>query len=415
MKSYKGMLFILITMCGSGLLWYFATPIETIHVLNKLSHIVGGLAITGFFLVFLLATRVKILEKWFHGLEYVYMYHKYLAILSLGLVILHSQLQDLVPHGDQAIETPLSEFAKELGELAQNGFIGLIVIALFAKFLKYEHWRYIHRLLLIPYALGLYHAYFSSRYDLFQPTPLGIFTAISAIVGTMSALYMLTMYQDMRFKHTGKVSGIRKLGDSAVELELTLDRKLSYQNGQYIFLKIFQTGLEKAPHPFSISGGDGQKIYVTIKALGDFTKKVNALIQLDSKVAVEGPYGHLDFDKGYQQQIWIAGGVGITPFLSYLQSNPTDRDIELFYTYRGHNDAIHKDLLQKYAENNKHFKVNFIDTTTMDRLTFDDVSVPAHTSIFMCGPEKMVKRFTKQFKQSSTNDIDINFEAFKFK
>ncbi|MFJ5789910.1 ferric reductase-like transmembrane domain-containing protein [Lysinibacillus sp. NPDC093197] len=414
MKTYKGMLFIFITMLGSALLWYCATPIETLHELNRLSHIIGGMAITGFFLVFLLATRNKILERWFHGLEHVYKYHKYLAILSLGLVILHSQLQDLVPHGDKGIETPLNELAKKFGELAQYGFIGLIAIALLAKFLKYEHWRYIHRLLLLPYAIGLYHVYFSSKYDLFQVTPLGIFTAITAIIGTMSALYMLTMYQDMRFKHTGNVTGIRKMGASAVELELTLDRKFPYRHGQYIFLKIFQDGLEKAPHPFSISGGDGHKIFVSIKALGDFTKKVNTQIQLQTQVSIEGPYGHLNFDKGYQQQIWIAGGVGITPFISYLQSQPTDREIELFYTFRGENDAIYKIFLQKYAENNKHFKVNFIDTTTMDRLTFDHYSVPVHTSIFLCGPEKMVKYFIKHFK-SNSSDIDINYETFKFK
>ncbi|MFJ7667089.1 ferric reductase-like transmembrane domain-containing protein [Lysinibacillus sp. NPDC097195] len=414
MKTYKGILFIVITLVASTLLWAFATPIETIHPIDMLSHIVGGLAITGFFLVFLLATRSKILERWFHGLEHVYTYHKFLAILSLGFVILHSQLQDMIPHGEKALDTPLSDLAKELGELAQYGFIGLIVIALFAKFLKYEHWRFIHRLLLIPYALGLYHAYFSSKYDLFQATPLGIFTVITAIVGTMSALYMLTMYQDMRFKHRGTVTGIRKVGPNAVELAITLNQKLSYREGQYIFLKIFQTGLEKAPHPFSISGGDGKTIFVTIKALGDFTTKVNTDIQLDTQVAIEGPYGHLNFDKGHQQQIWVAGGVGITPFYSYLQSRPINQDVELFYSFRGQNDALYKDFLQNYADNNKHFKVHFIDTTTMDRLDSLHFTVPVQSSIFLCGPAKMVKHLTKHFK-SLSNEVDINFESFKFK
>ncbi|QDQ03447.1 hypothetical protein FOH38_18535 [Lysinibacillus fusiformis] len=414
MKSFKGILFIIIIMCSSALLWYFATPNETISVINKLSHMIAGLAITGFFLVFLLSTRMKFIERWFHGLEHVYVTHKYLAILSLGLVILHGQLQDMVPDWDEVRETHLTELAKDFGELAQNGFIALILIALFAKFLKYEHWRIIHRLLLIPYAFGLYHAYFSSRYDLLQPTPLGIFTASTATIGFMSALYMLTMYQDMRFKHTGKITGIRKIASSAVELELTLDKKLPYRNGQFIFLKIFQEGLEKASHPFSISGGDEQKIFITIKALGDFTKKVNALIQLNTSVAIEGPYGHLNFEAGNQQQLWVAGGVGITPFLSYLKSTPSNQDIELFYTYRGQDDAIHKDFLHDFAKNNPHFKVNFIDTTQMDRLSFEHYMVPADTSIFMCGPKKMVKRFAKQFK-THNRDADLNVEAFKFR
>ncbi|WP_374967367.1 ferric reductase-like transmembrane domain-containing protein [Lysinibacillus sp. RS5] len=414
MKSIKGILFIILTMSSSALLWYFATPIEPIHAVNRLSHIIGGLAITGFFLVFLFATRMKILERWFHGLERLYFHHKWLAIFSLGLVILHGQLQDMVPDWDEAQETPLSEFAKELGELGQYGFIALILIALFAKFLKYEHWRVVHRLLLIPYTFGIYHAYFSSRYDLFQPTPLGIFTALTATIGFMSALYMLTMYQDMFFKYKGKITGIKKLGSNVIELELTLDKKIPYRHGQFIFIKIFQDGLEKASHPFSISGGDGKKVFVTIKGLGDFTKKVFHSVQLNTPVALDGPYGHLNFEKGTQQQVWIAGGIGITPFLSYLQSQPVDRNIELFYTYHGQDNAIYQEFLQEYAKTNQYFNVNFIDTAQMDRLSFENFSVPAKTSIFMCGPEKMVKRFAKQLKSFNTG-ADIEYEAFKIR
>ncbi|QPQ31556.1 ferredoxin reductase family protein [Lysinibacillus sp. JNUCC 51] len=414
MKSIKGILFIILTMCISALLWYFATPIEPIHAVNRLSHIIGGVAITGFFLVFLLATRMKIFERWFHGLENVYIYHKYLAILSLVLVIIHGQLQGQVPHWDKVEKTSFSEFAKELGSLGQYGFIALILIALFAKFLKYEHWRIFHRLLLIPYTFGIYHAYFSSRYDLLQPTPLGIFTAITATIGFMSALYMLTMYQDMFFKYQGNITGIKKLGSNVIELELTLDKKLQYRHGQFIFIKILQDGLEKAPHPFSISGGNENKIFVTIKALGDFTKNVYDSVQLNTPVTLDGPYGHLNFENGTQQQVWIAGGIGITPFLSYLHSQPVDRDIELFYTYHGQDNAIYKEFLQEYADTNQQFKVNFIDTTQKDRLSFENFSVSAQTSIFMCGPEKMLKHFAKQLK-SCNKDISVAFEAFKFK
>lgn len=414
MKSIKGILFIILIMSSSALLWYFATPIEPIQTVNRLSHVIGGMAITGFFLVFLLATRMKIFERWFHGLENVYFYHKYIAIFSLVLVIIHGQLQGIVPGSDKVERTSFSELAKELGSLGQYGFIALILIALLAKFLKYEHWRIFHRLLLIPYAFGIYHAYFSSRYDLLQPTPLGIFTAITMTIGFMSALYMLTMYQDMFFKYNGKITGIKKLGSDVIELELTLDKKISYRHGQFIFIKILQDGIEKAPHPFSISGGDGKKVFISIKALGDYTKKVYDAVQLNTPVVLDGPYGHLNFENGTQQQVWIAGGIGITPFLSYLQSQPVDRDIELFYTYHGQGNAIYKEFLQDYAQTNEQFSVNFIDTSQSDRLSFENFSVPPQTSIFMCGPEKMLKHFKKQLK-SCNKDISVDFEAFKFK
>ena len=59
----------------------------------------------------------------------------------------------------------------------------------------------IHCLFVIPYAFGLFHAYFSSRYDLFQPTLLGIFTAITLVVGLASTVYMYVLYQRTQFKH----------------------------------------------------------------------------------------------------------------------------------------------------------------------------------------------------------------------
>lgn len=434
MKSLKGIIFLTFALTLTTVLWYIATPIDPINFYEQLSYIVGGLALTGFSLVFLLSVRSKAIERLFNGLENVYFYHKLLSVFSIATTFLHGQLRDFAKEserderdfredfrddGGREFESGFSgeglhEFAGELGEIAQNSFLLLIVIAFFAKFLKYEHWRYIHRLMIIPFALGLFHSYFTGKYDLLQLTPLSIFTAITAIFGLGSSLYMLFFYQHTQFKHTGTVTNINKIASDVIELELTLNKKLNYKKGQFIFLKVFQDDLEKAPHPFSISGGHGEKIYITIKALGDFTKKLNESIQLNTKVALEGPYGHMDFEDGKDKQIWVAGGVGITPFLSYLKNNELQKHVELFYSYRGEEHAIYKQFLEEYANNHGLFKVNFIDTSFADRLHFDNYLVPENTSIFMCGPQKMMKYFNKQLKNNN-HHLDITFEAFKFR
>lgn len=48
-------------------------------------------------------------------------------------------------------------------------------------------------------------------------------------------------------------------------------------------------------------------------------------------VGVQGPYGRFEFEPKDASQIWVAGGVGVTPFLARLQSltastvsNPVD-------------------------------------------------------------------------------------------
>lgn len=409
MRAYKGILFIFIILCGSALLWYFSKPMAPIHPLNTLSHVIGGLAITCLFLVFLLATRIKMLERWFSGLEHVYFYHKLLAILSLVLILIHGQLQKMIPDEELTQQTPLNEFAKDLGELAQYGFIFLIILAFIAKFLKYEHWRWLHRLLLVPYTLGIYHAYFSSHYDLLQPSALGIFTALTTTIGFMSALYMLTMYQDMFFPYKGQISYIQRLTPEILEIKLKLTKQLDYRPGQFLFLKVFQEGIEKAPHPFSISGGCGQQINLTMKAIGDYTKQVYNLIQVHTEVAVDGPYGHFDFGNGNAQQLWIAGGMGITPFLAYLHTQP-DKKIDLYYSFHGQDNVIYKDFLEDYAQANAHFTVTFIDTTQRNRLSVDELSFSPQTSIYICGPEKMIKHF-----KSAAPKKNIQWEAFSFR
>lgn len=422
MKSLKGILLIMILLTISGLLWYSATPLKTINTYEQLSYVLGGLAITGFSLTFLLCVRSNWLDRLFNGLEKVYFHHKVLAVFSLVLVFLHAQVREFgkdeehrkFPRGERPEGESLAHFAGELGEIAQNGFLLLIIIAFFAKFLKYEHWRYIHRLMVIPFAIGLFHTYFTDVYNLFALTPVSIFTAIISLIGLVSAIYMLFLYQSVQFKHKGTITAITKQGDSAVELEITLDKPLRYQDGQYIFLKVFQDVLEKAPHPFSIAGGDGQKIYVTIKALGDFTTKLTNTIQVNTSVTVDGPYGHMHFEQGANQQVWIAGGVGITPFLAYLKNKQLEKDVQLFYSYRGQNNALYKQFLEEYAACNEHLTVHFIDTTAAKRLHINDYPIQKNASIFMCGPTKMVKSCLKQLKHSHTS-TDITFEAFKFK
>ncbi|WP_404804172.1 hypothetical protein [Lysinibacillus sp. S1] len=315
----------------------------------------------------------------------------------------------MIPDEELTQQTPLNEFAKDLGELAQYGFIFLIILAFIAKFLKYEHWRWLHRLLLVPYTLGIYHAYFSSHYDLLQPSALGIFTALTTTIGFMSALYMLTMYQDMFFPYKGQISSIQRLTPEILEIKLKLTKQLDYRPGQFLFLKVFQEGIEKAPHPFSISGGCGQQINLTMKAIGDYTKQVYNLIQVHTEVAVDGPYGHFDFGNGNAQQLWIAGGMGITPFLAYLHTQP-DKKIDLYYSFHGQDNVIYKDFLEDYAQANDHFTVTFIDTTQRNRLSVDELSVSPQTSIYICGPEKMIKHF-----KSAAPKKNVKWEAFSFR
>ncbi|KAL3835237.1 hypothetical protein ACJIZ3_009973 [Penstemon smallii] len=118
----------------------------------------------------------------------------------------------------------------------------------------------------------------------------------------------------------------------AIELTLPKDPRLKYTPTSVIFLKVpciskFQW------HPFSLTSSssiDEHTMSVIVKSEGQWTSSLynKILDEQDAEenqrqcipIAVEGPYGpaSLHFLR-YNKLILVAGGIGVTPFLSILQ------------------------------------------------------------------------------------------------
>ena len=283
MKLNKGRTIILIAMLFTALLWWVAEPMKDISLLDQLSHTIAGLSLTGLALVFVMTIRSKNMERWFGGLDTIYNDHKWLAIISVVLIFIHGRLAETI---SEALVTgePEKSLSAILGVLGQFTFIILILVALFAKKLKYEHWRFIHRTMIIPYLFGVYHAYASSKYDLFALTQLALWVGITSLIGVLAGIYTILIYQKSGFKYEGQVSEVVYMNDTIVELELTLEKPMYFSSGQYVFIKIFQKGIEESPHPYTIARGEGDKIYLSIKKLGDGTRDLYEKITTGTKV-----------------------------------------------------------------------------------------------------------------------------------
>jgi len=408
MKNTKGILLIVITTLVSFLLWFFAAQAQLVDPLDRARHIVAGLALNGFFLNFLLATRNKTLEKWFAGLDKLYIYHKFIALGTIALLFVHVVLSDQLKTSDAA------NIRVVTGGLAMFLLVVLIGITLFAKKLPYEKWRLTHRVMLPLYIIALLHVNLSSHISLLTFSLLSVWVWLTAVIGILSAVYVIFFYQKTSFKYKGKVSNVTKLSSNVLEWEITLTKPINYRKGQFIFIKVFQKGFETAPHPFSISGGDGKKIRLTTKVSGDFTKQLYDSLELNTEVAVEGPYGFMDFSRGKKKQLWVAGGIGITPFIAYLREDHPDQQIDMYYSYMGPDAGIYKEAIEAYQKRNKSFQVHFIDTSVMPFLTFDGYTLTSDTDVFMCGPEKMIKSYAEYFRKNNKN-ARLTYEAFKLR
>ncbi|GAV64603.1 Ferric_reduct domain-containing protein/FAD_binding_8 domain-containing protein/NAD_binding_6 domain-containing protein [Cephalotus follicularis] len=117
-----------------------------------------------------------------------------------------------------------------------------------------------------------------------------------------------------------------------IELSLPKDPSLKYAPTSVVFMKI--PSISKYQwHPFSISSNssiDDRTMSMIIKCEGEWTSSLYQMIQTELKsnagpmscipIAIEGPYGPaaVDFLR-YDSLLLVAGGIGITPFLSILQ------------------------------------------------------------------------------------------------
>ncbi|WP_369712528.1 ferric reductase-like transmembrane domain-containing protein [Leptotrichia sp. HSP-342] len=398
MKSIKGITFIFASIAITLYAWISA---------GATRNITAGLALTTLSLTFMLATRVKLLEKWFNGIEKMYFYHKLMAVFSVILLVMH--------HKSKGFGLWSERIPARLGDIAIYLFISVVIVAYISKKLKYETWRWIHRIVFIAYIIGLWHGFTYSRKAFTSVNLLSLVIGVYAVLGLVSGIYIIFLYQKIGFKNNGKIVSVKRLNHDTTELEIELDKNFDYRYGQFAFIKIFQEGFEKAPHPFSISGGKGNKIFFTIKNSGDYTSDIYQNLKEGTKVKIDRAYGHMLLEKGKEKQIWIAGGIGVTPFISYIRENEKiDGNIDFYYAYRGEENAVHIDMMKQFAQKNPNFKLNLVDSKVSGYLNFDNYKLENGTTVFMCGPVKMMDNFANVFNKLNST-VELVYEGFKFK
>ena len=397
MKSLKGILFIGLSMFLTILAWLSSGVSQ---------FLIPGLALTTLSLTFILASRLPLLEAWFNGLEKMYLAHKFTAFLSILLLTLHNFSMGGLWG---------SHLAAQFGNIAIYIFISIVLVAYLGQYIQYEAWRWIHRLVYLAYIFGLFHVLMIMGNRLLSFSFLGLIFGIYAILGLLAGFYIIFLYQKVAFTYLGKIVGIKRLNHDTTEIEIELSHPFIYEYGQFAFLKIFQKGFETAPHPFSISGGQGRTLYFTIKNSGDHTKNIYDNLQVGSKVSVDRAYGHMIIEEGRENQVWIAGGIGITPFISYIREHPIlDKQVHFYYSFRGEENAVYLDWLRDYAHKNPNFELHLVDSRKDAYLNFEQKEVPEHASVYMCGPLSMMKSLAKQIKKQNPK-TELIYEGFKFK
>jgi predicted ferric reductase len=244
-----------------------------------------------------------------------------------------------------------------------------------------------------------------------------------ALFSIASAAYLYTIYFKRffvkQYKYT--ILKINKVND-VVEIIFDMrNLRLKFKPGQFIMVKF--PALSNEAHPFTIaSAPDEEFLRLSIKKSGDYTNKLEKLSNNDLAL-ITGPYGRIYDDFAFNKDIvCIAGGIGITPFLSLFRSQQvkeTKTAKYLFYSVKDSNQAIYDHELEEISQITPNLKYNLWVTSEMGYINAQKIAEIAkdlkNKIIYICGPQQMAFALIDQFRKLGIKNRQIKFEEFSFR
>ena len=418
------------------LIWFLMRPLsarfggafQTFTSLGQLVSLVGFALMA---MVIILAARLRFIERGMRGLNHVFINHHILGTTAFILLLAHpifltlAYLTFSTRSAALFLVPSLATWPQALGSLALLSIIGLLTITFYLSWC-YEVWKFSHRFLALAFFLAFFHVAFISS-DVSRN--LFLRTYLLSLGGLALIAYGYRLL--VEFGHFGKyyyaVTGVREVVPRVWEISLApLSRPLAYEAGQFAFFDFTDPGLASESHPFSfVSLPDESEIKIATKALGDYTEKL-AKLKVGTTVRLEGPYGAFggkmsrSVESGLKStdEIWVAGGIGITPFVSLAKSllkNP-GRRADLFYSVRNEGEAAYLSELEELARQIPNFRLISYFSDKSGLLTANQIEQRGGPLVgrcfYICGPAPMMSSLREQLRVKGVPTGNIKTERF---
>lgn len=372
-----------------------------------------------------LSTRMAWIEDIFGGLDKVYQTHHTIGKIAFFLILYHPIAlaarwipEDVVKALQYVLPTH-RRLSIDLGSWALLGFLLLMLVTLVIK-IPYDKWKLTHKLTGFIFLLFIAHFFLLDEL-VSANVPLAVYLGFFSVLGITSFLYKTVFFDWFADKKSFIVEKVERLNPKVMEITLKpKNERLTFTPGQFCFFSYEDSAISKEAHPFTIfSITEEKSISIIVKALGDYTNHLYQTLSPGVEALIEGPYGRFDFKKYSQPQLWIAGGVGIAPFISWAndlnkESLPSDFDADLYYCVNSREEAIHIEKFNELESKLPSFSFHLICADRDGFLSTKEINNLKGREIFICGPKEMRQSLLKEFKELQVPDHNIHFEDFDF-
>lgn len=361
----------------------------------------------------ILSTRIRALEPWFGGLDRTYRWHRWFGALSVAAMWLHIQTIDDVK-GIPGASRDVADAAEDLAETGSNLLYLLVGISLL-RWIPTRWWRLSHKFLVVPYAFACWHFHTATK-PYANGSAWGVWFSVFMLAGLAAWTYRVVWCDIVRRGRPHRVVGVEtRDGTTTLEIE-ALGRQVPHRPGQFAFLKFDLPGLRE-PHPFTIASAPGEPVLrFVIRDLGDWTSRLVHRVRTGDAVTVEGPYGRLALTPRPRGNriVWIAGGVGITPFLGAACTRRPDAlpVPHLYYCVRTREGAAGLDRLERAAAEGRitlDVRVSSEGTRLDGDVLLRDFGEGgldgAH--VVMCGPVPLVRSMRRAVRSLGARHVHV--------
>lgn len=205
---------------------------------------------------------------------------------------------------------------------------------------------------------------------------------------------------------------------NAYAFHFSKPRSFTFQAGQYIKMKLSVKNPDNrgTSRYFTISSSPTEKDLLIITKIGKSSfKQALSKLKPGEKVQIRGPWG--DFvlpQKSTKEFVFLAGGIGLTPFRSILKNNfDTKKKISIFMmnSYSDISAAELSSVLEEFKKLPK-FSLEII----LERINADLLHKYLDSSkkyvYYISGPEKMVSTLAADLTKKGVREESIKIDDF---
>ena len=221
-------------------------------------------------------------------------------------------------------------------------------------------------------------------------------------------------------QHYVKIKSINNVTHDVLQIVTEKPLQYIFTPGQATEISINKNGWKEERRPFTFTGlPNSDYLEFTIKTYPSHQSVTNQLLQLkkDDELILHDVFGAISY-KG--EGIFIAGGAGVTPFISifrHLQSKNEIGNNKLIFANKTKADIIHEEEFKKLLGNNF---INILSDEKVNgyangQITEDFIKANSdgiNKIFYVCGPPPMMDAIEKQLANLEVSEKLIIKEAF---